>query len=110
MSRDETNNEKERMEDVGMDNSFEGSSRDKDQDEKDKKVFSRRRTCWYCAKKTRPDWKKADSFLWLVNEFGKISPARVSGLCCAHQRKATAAIKRSRFIGLIGAMSNEVTR
>jgi small subunit ribosomal protein S6 len=48
--------------------------------DKDRKMFSRRKSCWFSAKKTSPDWKDPSSYAWLVNEFGKISPARVTGL------------------------------
>jgi ribosomal protein S18 len=79
-------------------------------DDKDKRRFSRRKSCWFCAKKTEPDWKNTESYSWLVNEFGKIAPSRVSGICATHQRKATEAIKRARHIGFIGYVSNEITR
>lgn len=80
-----------------------------DQD-KDRKSFSKRRSCWFSAKKTSPDWKDPSSYAWLVNEFGKISPARVSGLRPIYQRMANASIKRGRVMGLIGNMSNEIAR
>jgi len=74
--------------------------------DKDRKVFARKKSCWYCAKKGGPDWKDPASYLWLVNEFGKISPARVSGICSKHQRSATRSIKRGRSIGLVSVVSN----
>ncbi|MBF0206685.1 MAG: 30S ribosomal protein S18 [Oligoflexia bacterium] len=74
--------------------------------DKDRKMFSRKKTCWFCAKKSEPDWKEPHSYTWLVNEFGKISPARVSGLCAKHQRRANTAIKRGRNMCLIGYVSN----
>jgi len=78
--------------------------------EKDKKMFSKRKSCWFSAKKTSPDWKDPSSYSWLVNEFGKISPARVTGLRPKYQRMATTAIKRGRCMGLISYMSNHVAR
>ncbi len=74
--------------------------------EKDRRMFSRKKSCWFCAKKSDPDWKDSSSYNWLINEFGKISPARITGLCAIHQRKATSAIKRGRNIGLISYISN----
>jgi small subunit ribosomal protein S6 len=78
--------------------------------EKEKKMFSKRKSCYFSAKKTAPDWKDPNSYSWLVNEFGKISPARVTGLRPKFQRMATTAIKRGRCIGLISYMSNQTAR
>lgn len=78
--------------------------------EKEKKMFSKRKSCYFSAKKTSPDWKDPSTYSWLVNEFGKISPARVTGLRPKYQRAATAAIKRGRCMGLISYMSNRTVR
>jgi small subunit ribosomal protein S6 len=78
--------------------------------DKDKKMFSKRKSCYFSAKKTAPDWKDPSSYSWLVNEFGKISPARISGLRPKFQRLANAAIKRGRNIGLISYVSNNTAR
>ena len=78
--------------------------------EKERKMFSKRKSCWFSAKKTQPDWKDPSSYSWLVNEFGKISPARVTGLRPKYQRMATTAIKRGRCMGLISYMSNHTAR
>lgn len=78
--------------------------------EKERKMFSKRKSCWFSAKKTQPDWKDPSSYSWLVNEFGKISPARVTGLRPKFQRMSTTAIKRGRCMGLISYMSNETAR
>lgn len=71
--------------------------------------FSRRKNCMFLATKTEPDWKRPQSYRWLVNEFGKISPRRISGLSSKYQRMATREIKRARNIGLIGYMTAETT-
>ena len=78
--------------------------------EKEKKMFSKRKSCYFSAKKCSPDWKDPSSYAWLVNEFGKISPSRVTGLRPKHQRAATTAIKRGRCMGLISYLSNHVAR
>jgi small subunit ribosomal protein S6 len=78
--------------------------------EKEKKMFQKRKSCYFSAKKTSPDWKDPASYAWLVNEFGKISPARVTGLRPKYQRAATTAIKRGRCMGLISYMSNYTAR
>lgn len=78
--------------------------------EKERKMFSKRKSCWFSAKKTQPDWKDPSSYSWLVNEFGKISPSRVTGLRPKYQRMATTAIKRGRCMGMISYMSNNIAR
>lgn len=78
--------------------------------EKEKKMFAKRKSCYFSAKKTAPDWKDPSSYSWLVNEFGKISPQRVTGLRPKFQRSATTAIKRGRCMGLISYMSNHIAR
>lgn len=72
---------------------------------KERRQFARRRSCWFTAKKIKADWKDPNTYAWLINEFGKISPARVSGISRKHQRFATSAIKRARNIGLASHLS-----
>ena len=79
-------------------------------EEKDRKMHSKRKSCWFSAKKTSPDWKDPKSYSWLVNEFGKISPARVTGLTPKFQRRANESIKRGRNMLLISYQSNETAR
>lgn len=74
--------------------------------EKDKRKFAKRRTCWFTANKVNADWKDPKTYSWLINEFGKISPARVTGVSRKHHRWAESAIKRARNIGLISHISN----
>lgn len=76
--------------------------------EKDRRRFARRKHCWFTAKNITADWKDPNTYQWLVNEFGKISPGRVSCISTKHQRFATTAIKRARQVGLISHLSNEV--
>ena len=79
-------------------------------EDKDKKMHSKRKSCYFSATKTSPDWKNPKSYSWLVNEFGKISPARVSGLTPTFQRRANESIKRGRNMLLISYQSNEISR
>ncbi len=79
-------------------------------EDKDKKMHSKRKSCWFSASKTSPDWKDPKSYSWLVNEFGKISPARITGLTPTFQRRANEAIKRGRNMLLISYQSNEIAR
>ncbi|MBF0313003.1 MAG: 30S ribosomal protein S18 [Oligoflexia bacterium] len=86
-----------------------GGKRPYDMD-KDRRMFSRKKSCWFCAKESNPDWKDPHSYAWLVNEFGKISPGRISGLCATHQRHATTAIKRGRNMCLLSYISNHTAQ
>lgn len=54
------------------------------------------------------DWKNPQTYKWLVNDFGKISPARVTGLSSAYQRRATTEIKRARNMGLISHVNRNL--
>ncbi|MDA9793319.1 30S ribosomal protein S18 [Bacteriovoracaceae bacterium] len=78
--------------------------------DKEKRLFAKRKSCYFSAKKTAPDWKDPSTYSWLVNEFGKISPARVTGLRPRYQRSATTAIKRGRNMGLISYINGNVAR
>ena len=75
---------------------------------KDRKRFTRGRTCWYKAQGIKANWKDPNTYVWLVNEFGKISPARVTGVSRKHQRFANEAIKRARQLGVVSHVSNRV--
>ena len=74
-------------------------------DEKEKRLFVRKKSCYFKANKIEPDWKNPHTYKWLVNEFGKISPARVTGLSSRYQRSAAAAIKQARCMGLVSHIS-----
>jgi len=73
--------------------------------DKDKRKFARRKSCWFKANQVHADWKDPKTFNWLINEFGKISPARVSGISRKHHRFAETAIKRARNIGLVSHLA-----
>lgn len=68
-----------------------------------KKRFSRRRkVCHFCVDKVQDiDYKNVRSLKRYITERGKILPSRISGNCAKHQRKLTAAIKKSRNIALL---------
>ncbi|MDF1525502.1 MAG: 30S ribosomal protein S18 [bacterium] len=68
-----------------------------------KRRFSRRRkVCHFCVDKvTDIDYKNVRSLKRYITERGKILPSRISGNCAKHQRKLTAAIKKSRNIALL---------
>jgi len=73
--------------------------------EKDRKKFSRKKSCWFTAKKIQANWKDPQTYRWLINEFGKISPARVSGISRLHQTISSREIKRARQLGVASSLS-----
>jgi len=87
---------------------FNGSITDSDDEDSEggKKRFSRGKSCWFTARQLKSDWKDPQTYSWLVNEFGKILPARVSGVSRKHQRYVTTAIKRARNLGVLSHISN----
>ncbi len=87
---------------------YKGSVTEKEGDEEaeNPKKFARRKSCYFKANSVKADWKDPATFTWLINEFGKISPARITGVSRKHQRFATTAIKRARQIGVASYVSN----
>jgi small subunit ribosomal protein S6 len=71
--------------------------------------FARRKDCYFRAHQIKADWKDPATYSWLINEFGKISPARVSGVSRKHQRFATTAIKRARQVGISSYVSGRIS-
>ena len=62
----------------------------------------RRKFCKFCADKSLViDHKDPDMLRSFVTERYKILPARVTGICAAHQRRLTTAIKRARVLALL---------
>ena len=62
----------------------------------------RRKICRFCTdSKLVLDYKEPRVLMNFITERGKIIPRRISGNCAKHQRKLTAAIKKSRNIALL---------
>ena len=62
----------------------------------------RKKPCSYCMEKSvYIDYKDVARLRKYVTEKGKIVPRRQTGLCAAHQRELTTAIKRARNMSLI---------
>ncbi len=67
-----------------------------------KKKRTTPKICYFCASGlTGADFKDAVMLRRFVSSFMKIAPRRRSGLCAAHQRKVTRAIKRARQMSLM---------
>lgn len=92
---------------------YAGSVLDENEDtgvEKNKRKLVRRKVCWFTVNNIMADWKDPNTFSWLVNEFGKISPARVTGVSRKHQRFVTTAIKRARQMGVASYLTGRIMK
>ena len=76
--------------------------------ERERMSFSRRGERDSQASKKGVDWKNPQTYRWFVNDFGKIAPARVTGLSSIGQRRATIEIKRARNMGLISHIDRNI--
>ena len=62
----------------------------------------RKKVCAYCVDKVEHiDYKDTAKLRRYLSESGKILPRRTTGICAAHQRQLTVAIKRARHIALL---------
>jgi len=63
---------------------------------------AKRRVCGFCMNKvTYIDYKDVNRLRKYLSEKGKIIARRQTGLCAAHQRELTNAIKRARTMSLL---------
>ena len=91
---------------VSYEDAYWGEIVDPDGERRDRKRFSKGKHCFFKSNNIEANWKDPKTYSWLVNEFGKISAARVSGVSRKHQRYVTTAIKRARNLGIISHLSN----
>ena len=62
----------------------------------------RRKVCSFCVDRVpNIDYKDALKLRRFLSERSKILPRRMTGVCAAHQRELTEAIKRARYIALL---------
>ena len=62
----------------------------------------RRKVCNFCVDKiAHIDYKDTVRLRRYLSERSKILPRRMTGICAAHQRQLTVAIKRARHIALL---------
>jgi small subunit ribosomal protein S18 len=72
-----------------------------------KKLFSRKKVCRFCAdKELNIDYKDVKTLRNFVTERGKIIPRRILGTCATHQRQLCEAIKQARHIALLPYSGN----
>lgn len=67
-----------------------------------KKLFSRKKVCRFCADQEMSiNYKDVKTLRNYVSERGKIIPRRIVGTCATHQRQLCEAIKQARHIALL---------
>ena len=70
-------------------------------------LFKRRKFCRFTAAGVEEiDYKDLDTLRDLVQENGKIIPARLTGTKAIYQRQLDTAIKRARFLALLPYTDN----
>jgi len=66
------------------------------------KKTNRKKVCNFCVDHVESiDYKDVNKLRRFITEKGKILPRRQTGVCAAHQRELTNAIKRARFMALL---------
>ena len=67
-----------------------------------KKLFTRRKVCRFCAdRELIINYKDVKTLRNFVSERGKIIPRRILGICATHQRQLCEAIKQARQIAFL---------
>jgi small subunit ribosomal protein S18 len=74
----------------------------KDDRNKNRNLFKRRKFCRFSAEKIEQvDYKDVDLLRDFITENGKIMPARITGTKTRFQRQLSTAIKRARYLALL---------
>ena len=67
-----------------------------------KQYFRRKKVCRFCVDKIDDiNYKDVRMLSSFINERGKITPRRITGVCAPHQRRLSEAIKQARNIALV---------
>ena len=70
------------------------------------RYFPKKRYCLFTRKQiTYIDYKNVDLLKGFVSRTGQIMPREVTGTKCKYQKHLAKAIKRARFLGLLGYTS-----
>ena len=76
-----------------------------------KTFFKRRKSCPFSGPDGLAiDWKDDKLLKKFVSEKGKILPSRITGVSQKKQRELATAIKRARFMALIGYVGEDSNR
>lgn len=72
-----------------------------------KQFFRRRKVCRFCVERIDDiNYKDVRMLTPFISEKGKILPRRITGVCAAHQRMLTEAVKQARNIALLPFAAN----
>lgn len=75
----------------------------------EKRSFQKRRGCRFCGDSAfMIDYKDKNLLHPFLTERYKIVPRRISGVCAAHQRTLTTAIKRARHLAIVSYTTAQV--
>lgn len=67
------------------------------------KQFEKEKQCFFCTNGIQEiDFKELKLLQKFVSPYHKILPRRRTGVCSRHQRKLARAVKRARFLALLG--------
>jgi small subunit ribosomal protein S18 len=67
-----------------------------------KQYFRRKKVCRFCVEKIDDiNYKDVRMLHAFINERGKITPRRITGVCSPHQRRLAEAVKQARNIALL---------
>ena len=67
-----------------------------------KQYFRRKKVCRFCVERVDDiNYKDVKTLHAFVAERGKIVPRRISGVCTAHQRRLSDAMKKARNMALL---------
>jgi small subunit ribosomal protein S18 len=81
---------------------FKTANKKKDDRNKSRNLFKRRKFCRFSAEKIEQvDYKDVDLLRDFITENGKVMPARITGTKTRYQRQLSTAIKRARFLALL---------
>jgi len=81
---------------------FKPSTKKKEDRNKNRNMFKRRKFCRFSAEKiAQVDYKDVDLLRDFITENGKIMPARITGTKSRFQRQLSTAIKRARYLALL---------
>ena len=81
---------------------FKPSNNKKDDRNKNRNLFKRRKFCRFSAEKIPyVDYKDVEILKDFITENGKVMPARITGTKTRYQRQLSTAIKRARFLALL---------
>ncbi|MFA6171442.1 MAG: 30S ribosomal protein S18 [Patescibacteria group bacterium] len=65
-------------------------------------TIKKEKRCYFCENNiTQIDYKDTQTMKKFMNYYSKILPRRRTGICSAHQRKLSLAVKRARIMALI---------